>query len=297
MFKNAITVFLALCALVLSGEFFYKYFQKPCDQILEYSIGRFDEDFGISREEFLENIKQAERIWESAVGRELFVFKPEADFQINLVYDDRQLSTMRKQKTESGLESVGAILENLDTEFKRAKSGYEKDLETYRIKSENFERDQTQYQLEVDYWNSRGGAPKPQYRLLEERAEQLNAQATALNRETTLLNAKAKELNDLLDKRNEAAKSYNAIASNYNQSFGHGLEFNQAEYAGQSINVYQFKNGADLLTALAHEFGHALGMDHVENPSSIMYYLTGDNTKIGLVPSVEDLAELSRVCQ
>ncbi|HEY4480337.1 MAG TPA: matrixin family metalloprotease [Candidatus Paceibacterota bacterium] len=297
MFKNAIVVCLAIGAIVLSGAFFYRYFQKPCDQPTEYSIGRFDEEFGVSKSQFLENVKQAERIWESSVGRELFIYNPESDFKINLIYDERQLSTMQKQKTESGLESVATVLEKLDAEFRIAKSDYERALDAHEKKSQEFEQEQARYESEVDYWNSRGGAPKSQYELLEEKSRQLKTQAAVLNRETADLNAKAKDLNNMLDRRNEAARNYNAVASNYNQTFGHGLEFNQAEYTGSAINVYQFKNNEDLLTALAHELGHALGMDHVENPSSIMYYLTGTNVKPGLVPSVEDLSELKRVCE
>jgi predicted Zn-dependent protease len=105
------------------------------------------------------------------------------------------------------------------------------------------------------------------------------------------------ELFRLLERRNQAASEYNKVAKNYNQKYGHGLEFNQAEYNGKGINVYQFSTEQDLEVALAHEFGHALGMDHVENPTSIMYYITGGNQQVDLTPSAEDLTELKRVCK
>jgi predicted Zn-dependent protease len=37
--------------------------------------------------------------------------------------------------------------------------------------------------------------------------------------------------------------------------------------------MYSFANKDELVAVLAHEFGHALGLDHVEGRSSIMYYL------------------------
>ena len=37
-------------------------------------------------------------------------------------------------------------------------------------------------------------------------------------------------------------------------------------------------------------------MDHVENPNSVMYYLTDTNTETAIVLTPEDLAELKRVC-
>ena len=64
-----------------------------------------------------------------------------------------------------------------------------------------------------------------------------------------------------------------------------------------AILVYQFGNKKDLSLALSHELGHALGLNHVENAKSIMYYVTGNNNDILATPSIEDLAELKRVCK
>ncbi len=296
MFKNILTTLLVLAALTFSGVTFYRHFQSPCDQTLEYSIGRFDDQFSISREQFLVDLLRAERVWEDAAGKNLFSYKEDAKFKINLIYDERQLTTMQKQKTESGLESVEIILNKLDQEFKQMKISFESESLAHDARSEAFKLAQKEYESMVDFWNSKGGAPRSQYEELQKMSEELQTEAANLNANVSRLNAKARELNALLDRRNEAARNYNKVASGYNQSYGHGLEFNQAEYVGGAINVYQFTNSSDLLTALAHEFGHALGMDHVENSSSVMYYLTGDNTETGLVPTVEDLEELRRVC-
>ncbi|MDE2589634.1 MAG: hypothetical protein KGL95_08225, partial [Patescibacteria group bacterium] len=38
---------------------------------------------------------------------------------------------------------------------------------------------------------------------------------------------------------------------------------------------------------------HALGMEHVKNTDAIMYAQTNDN----LTPTIDDLAELQRVCK
>ena len=109
-------------------------------------------------------------------------------------------------------------------------------------------------------------------------------------------NEKSQIINQALQNRNNAASGYNQFVNSYNQKYGHGLEFNQAEYTGNEINVYQYGNKNDLTLALAHEFGHALSMDHIENSNSIMYYLTKEGTKSNLSPTAEDLAELRRVC-
>jgi predicted Zn-dependent protease len=62
---------------------------------------------------------------------------------------------------------------------------------------------------------------------------------------------------------------------------------------GEEINIYEFDSRTALLRVLAHEFGHALGLDHNDNEQSIMHYL---NSSTNLKPTKEDLAALREVC-
>jgi hypothetical protein len=301
-------VFLITAAVLgYAGYSFYIYSLTPCDQILEYSIGRFDAKFGITKEEFKSYVIDAETVWEEAIvkdlknKRELFAYNPDAKFKINLIFDERQLATVQKQKTEFGLEAAENILEKLDAEFNKMKIVYDAETKSYEAERKAFEVRQKSYEAAVEYWNREGGAPKKEFEELQREAETLNLEAQRLNGEAAFLNTKAKELNVVLENRNRAALEYNRVAENYNKKFGHGLEFDQAEYVGggrneAEINIYQFGNKYDLTLALAHEFGHALQMDHVENPKSIMHYVTSGTPTISLAPSAEDLAELNRVC-
>lgn len=62
---------------------------------------------------------------------------------------------------------------------------------------------------------------------------------------------------------------------------------------GKNINVYRFKDAAELTRILAHEFGHALGLNHTDNPKSIMYWLIDGNDKI---LTADDFLKLDRLC-
>lgn len=300
MKKLAQYVFL-LALIGASVYFSYRETLGPCDRPLEYSIGRFDTQFGISKEEFETRITIAEEVWEKVLNKDVFIYNPNADFKINLIYDERQLATVQKQKTEFGLLAVENAFKEIDTKFNLFKSEYDQKVSPYEQDLASFKKRKAAYDTVVAFWNKKGGVPEEEYQALETERRYLNSETERLNAEIAPMNNMTAQLNTLLKERNTKAAEYNKVAQDYNKKYGGGLEFNQAEYKWGNgtgeINVYQFGNKKDLTLALSHEFGHALGMDHVENSKSIMYYLTGINVATVLNPSTQDLAELNRVCE
>jgi hypothetical protein len=280
-----------------SGYFIYRQTLSPCERTLEYSIGRFDTQFGLSKEDFKSYISRAGSVWEKIIKRKVFVYNQNAKFKINLIYDERQLETMQKQKTEFGLSAVEETFKKLDSEFNFFKSQYDQKVSSYESALTAYKNRKSTYDAEVVRWNKRGGAPKGTFESLEQERQYLNSEAQILNNEASSINTLTGELNTLLAERNAKAAEYNKVAADYNAKYNGGLEFNQAEYTGKEINVYQFSNKKDLILALTHELGHALGMNHVENPKSIMYFLTGTNAETSPTPTAEDLAELNKVCK
>ena len=295
--KKLFALLVAIGGLGYAGYSAYLYALGPCGRPLEYAVGEFDAEFGISKEYFKEELATAEAVWEQALGKDIFLYNPEAKFKVNLVYDQRQANTESKQKAEFGLTAVENAFNKIDTEFNVLKNAYDVRSNNYEKLVAGFEQAKSTYEASIKYWNARGGAPKKEFEALDAERQTLDRMTASLNAEATALNQMAKEVNVALQDRNIAATEYNKIVRDYNKKYGHGLEFNQAEYVGTAINMYQFTNGADLRLALAHEFGHALGMDHIENAKSIMYYLTQEGGAGSLSPTAEDLAELRRVCK
>ena len=104
----------------------------------------------------------------------------------------------------------------------------------------------------------------------------------------------AEDLNQLIKSRNNAADDYNKVAKSYNQKYGHGLEFNQGEYTQGNINIYQFDSPNSLRMVLAHELGHALELEHLDNPEAIMYRLNESGSdKI----TADDITALKKACK
>ena len=103
------------------------------------------------------------------------------------------------------------------------------------------------------------------------------------------------DINTLTETANEVVKKYNEGVNTYNHTFSEGAEFTQGDYQGDKINIYQFKNRDELVLVLAHELGHALGIDHVDNPESIMYRQMGEQS-VGKGLTDQDLQDFRLVC-
>ena len=297
IFRYLLVSIIIFLSLGYAGYGLYQYNKNPCSGTIEYAVGRFDTEFGISREEFKKYLEESHAIWNKAIGKETFVYNEEALFKVNLIFDQRQIDTIQKQKTESGLSLVEENLRKIDEKLNIANASYKTRLERYELEIKVFENKQKEYEREVKYWNSRGGAPERDYNRLQNESIFLNSEATRLNNEASALNIVVAEINDLLKIRNQAAGDYNEVADLYNKKYGKGLEFNQAEYSNREINIYQFSGKKDLMIAMVHEFGHALGLDHVDDSNAVMYYLTGGNSEVGLELTEADLEELGRVCK
>lgn len=294
--KSFAWIFL-LGGLGLLAYLFYLNYFGACREPLKYSLGRFDTEFGVSKSDFLKRISESEEVWEKVLKKNLFEYEESAKFKVNLIFDERQRETIQKQRVESGLDIAEKNFRVIDSRFTSFKRSYEARVAEYENDVAIFQKRQSEYERQVQYWNSRGGAPQKEFEALSAEARYLNAEMDRLNAQVPLINQMSKELNALLEERNKIASEYNRVASAYNRKYGHGLEFDQAEYTGDAINIYQFGNRKDLVLALAHEFGHALGMDHGQDESSIMYYITGGNDDVTFTPSEEDIAMLKKACR
>ncbi len=299
-------LFLAFAA----GLVFFFWPIDPCENVIKYSVGRFDKNFALDQNEFISAMKTAETVWEQSLGRDLFQYEPEARFTVNLIYDERQRETLLRKRTESGLDKAEEVFQNIENAFNILKKQYEIEEAAFNKAKDFYENERALYEKQVAYWNKKGGAPEPKYSELNAKANELNTLLNELNKDASKLNNLQSEFQTALAERNKAASEYNKVVEAFNQKYGHGYEFDQAEYvnertslfslgsgADKQINIYQYSTKNDLVLALAHELGHALGMGHVENSTSIMYYQSNENSEYELRLSAEDMREFERVCK
>jgi len=278
------------------GIFYYQE-TSVCWNPLAYDIGSFDSRFGISKEKFLKTIKEAETIWEKGLAKNVFENQAGGKLKISLVFDERQKTTFEAEGSKEQIEGSRESYDILISQYKLLESSYRSDLSSYDYKVSQFEQRLNEYNREVARLNKAGGVKPHEYEALEKERQYLESKKAELDRERLILNSKASDLNALGDKINELAQKLNIEVDIHNLRFGEAREFDQGDYTNNKINVYQFEGIADLRLVLAHELGHALGIGHVENPKSIMYYLMEKQDLNNPVLSPEDKMAFINRCK
>jgi hypothetical protein len=290
---------IVLLAVLIIPSIIYFRMPKPCREPITYRIGKVDERFALEPQEFRTIVQAATTLWAKPISRDLFREDPEGLIEINLVYDYRQEATDRLKKLNYKIDysknSYGELrtrIENLKAEFEQKNTALSGDINAYQTRVNTFTS-------ETDSWNRQGGGHENIHqRLIKEKND--------LNSLRDNLNARREELKELTDTINSLVVVINEIASNHNldlvdhQNTGStlGREFCEGLYerkrGRQTITIYQFEDRDRLVRVLAHEFGHALGLDHGRNEEAVMYRL---NRSPSLELDPEDVAGLKKRCK
>jgi hypothetical protein len=181
--------------------------------------------------------------------------------------------------------------ENLKAEYERKSAALASDSNVYHKRL-------GAYNAEIESVRQRGAVTEAVHR-------RLTAEKGELNNMRENLQARQEELKRIADILNSMTVVINDIATNYNlevvksQDTGKrlGSEFSGGDYVSkdgkQTITIYQFDDENRLVRVLTHEFGHALGLKHNDNPTAIMYRLMQSDS-LNLAP--DDLAALKERC-
>lgn len=236
-------------------------------------------------------------IWEKGTGKDLFKYTSGGKLKINLLFDERQATTIKALESEEKIETSREEYDILLAQYKTLEKAYQSHLSIYDNAVNRFEQRLQEYNSRVAQANQKGGANPKEYEELQQEKQILENINTELDRDRLTLNQEASTLNSLGDQVNEIAQNLNIKVDVHNERFGDAREFDQGEYINNKINIYQFEGIADLRLVLAHELGHAIDIEHVENPKSIMYYLMEKQDLNNPTLSKEDKEAFMKRCE
>lgn len=270
----------------------------PCEKPIAYSLGSFDNKFGLSKQNFLAAVKEAEAIWEKAAGKELFVYADGGEMKINLVYDYRQQATSKLESIGLTVSENKASYDELKAKYNALNAQYAQAKADYDARLTLFTQRKNAYDQEARSFNRKGGASKAEFDRLQKEEAALKTELAAIKNLEAAVNEYIEEINSLAVVLNRLADFLNLNVEKYNEiGASRGEEFTEGNYQTNGrekiINIYEFSSRDKLVRVLAHELGHALGLLHVADPDAIMYKLNmSANEKL----TEDDLKELNLAC-
>ncbi len=280
--------------LITGTVLWYNETARICPVPLSYHIGSVDERFGISKDTVVAVANEAELLWETTSGRELFRMTEGEGLPINFVYDERQQKVATEEEWRQLLDAAEAKNNQGIADLKQMTERYEALRDETVAAQEHYETRQSTYNAEVARANAAGGASPSEFERLTKEAATLTKEAEVLSKKEETLQSLVATINATGEALNASIAAYNAEVSEYNERFGTRETFTQGEYQVDRINVYKFSTKEELLQVLAHELGHALGIPHVEEEGAIMYYLMTERETTAL--SEADKAAFEGVC-
>ena len=284
-----------IATIVFTGAYWYTSNASLCRYPIAYSIGELDERFDLTHEQARIAIHEAETAWEEATGKHLFSYNEDAAFTINFIFDDRQELSDEERMAREELETFEAENVKIARQYTELTARHRDLQEQYDRAVNQYENELRSHNEKVTELNRQGGADVAQFEELQAEQRRLEALAQSLNQEVTTINRLAQEINRVSTEGNALIEQYNQMVAAYNDRFSTSREFTQGDYQGDRINIYTFAHELELRQVLAHELGHAIGLEHVDDPQAIMYRLMGtqpDELRI----MEADLDEFARVC-
>ncbi len=309
-YSNWIKFILLFVVGTTAGYYFYTYEYHgagatlnhfPCNEPFTYSIGHIDNRFGLNKSEVADAMTNAAQLWSDALGTTVAVSSENSMITVNFVYDDRQQNVDGEMRFRERINSEQTLLTQMQRAFDQKRDRFEQRSAAYVQLAEQTTTELNRLNEWVSSKNEAGGFSENDVTVFEERKRSVESMQQRVLNERRELDRIALEINRELEQLNRRVEESNRLIDEYNKAYSGESRFTKATFqrigTGGVITVNTFMSKNELTLILAHELGHALGLNHVSNPKSIMYSRMGEQERFPLLqPTAEDLDALRALC-
>lgn len=231
--------------------------QQLCRAPIGWRLAALDPAFRLSESQALELITEAAEQWNRLSGQQLFVHDPEQGFPIVFQFDERQQQVAQRLLLRRNVQRYDEHLAVLQDQYQRQ-------LAVVQQQNSRLQQLQQDYQQQLESLQAQGARQLPaslqqQRRIIEEEQRILLAQVGALQAEEQRVQQMVAQRNNLLPEQQQQGT--------------HELGLMQIHAGDRQMMIYAFAERQDLLLTLQHEFGHALGLPHSDEPNAVMHAL------------------------
>ncbi len=288
----------SLLALLLLS--FPVYSDRPpahCELPRSYRIVRIDEAFGLTRAEVSKALQTSARMWQRALGREVFYESDRGEIAVSLEFGKAQSSYLAAK----ALQEQGELLESDVEVFNQKMNAINRRIEDQNQRVRVYEQELVQFNNRVSAWNNNPG-PFWELRKIRTAKEEFDRQRAELEQ---IQKGIDKDLELLERERSfveQGRQAYNQDRNFFETVRGGSLDFQKAglyldDGRLEQIKLYMFANTQELQSVFAHELGHALGLGHVSDANAIMHEQMSERNLGRSSVSRTDLYEFQQVCE
>ncbi|MDZ7870526.1 MAG: matrixin family metalloprotease [Rheinheimera sp.] len=239
--------------------------QASCEQPIGWRLDNIDPAFGLSAEQALPLITDAAAQWNQALGTEVLRYDAQQGFPIRFIFDARQQQQLEQLMLQRNLHRYDDRIADQQQDFERQLAEFQQNKSAFEQKDQVLAAD-------ISLFNEKAQQADPGAAAMlgREQAELLSRQKEhALEAEQ--LDALSERLQDRQKQLNNTIADRNALIPAQQASGLAEVGLLEQRGASRAMTIFAYKDAHHLTLTLLHEFGHALGLDHLPDSTSIMH--------------------------